>query len=118
MSDQPGELAGRPAIFADVTLAPPVTSFVASKALSRSVNATKAHDMTLAGGASLNGGIFLVVVVVDKALKGSTVERRWRKLWKRSEGEGGELRDFKGREPLLLLGILPFHAYEHWVLNG
>jgi hypothetical protein len=76
MSDQPGELAGRPAIFADVTLAPPVTSFAASKALSRSVDATKAHDMTLAGGASLNGGIFLVVVVVDKALKGSTVERR------------------------------------------
>jgi hypothetical protein len=30
-------------------------------------------------------------------------------LWKRSEGEGDELRDFKGREPLFLLGILPFH---------
>jgi hypothetical protein len=30
--------------------------------------------------------------------------------WKRSEGEEGELRYFKGREPLLLLRILPFHA--------
>jgi hypothetical protein len=30
-------------------------------------------------------------------------------LWKRSEGEGDELRDFKGREPLFLLRILPFH---------
>jgi hypothetical protein len=30
-------------------------------------------------------------------------------LWKRSEGEGDELRDFKGREPVFLLGILPFH---------
>jgi hypothetical protein len=30
-------------------------------------------------------------------------------LWKRSEGEGDELRDFKGREPLFLLGILAFH---------
>jgi hypothetical protein len=69
-------VGSRLAIFTDGTLAPPVTSFVASKALSRSVDATKAHDMTLAGGASLNGGIFLVVVVVDKALKGSTVERR------------------------------------------
>jgi hypothetical protein len=30
-------------------------------------------------------------------------------LWKRCEGEGDELRDFKGREPLFLLGILLFH---------
>jgi hypothetical protein len=30
-------------------------------------------------------------------------------LWKRSEGEGDELSNFKGREPLFLLGILPFH---------
>jgi hypothetical protein len=29
-------------------------------------------------------------------------------LWKRSEVEGDELRDFKGRELLFLLGILPF----------
>jgi hypothetical protein len=27
----------------------------------------------------------------------------------RSEEEGDELRDFKGREPLFLLRILPFH---------
>jgi hypothetical protein len=30
-------------------------------------------------------------------------------LWKRSEGEGEELRDFKGREPLFLCRILSFH---------
>jgi hypothetical protein len=30
-------------------------------------------------------------------------------LWQRSEGEGDGLRDFKGREPLFLLRILPFH---------
>jgi hypothetical protein len=30
-------------------------------------------------------------------------------LWKRSEGEGDELRDFKGRELLFLLKILLFH---------
>jgi hypothetical protein len=31
-----------------------------------------------------------------------------KELWKRSEGEGDELRDFKGREPLFLLRILLF----------
>jgi hypothetical protein len=66
-----GELADRPAIFTDGVSAPPVTSFVASKPLSRSADATKAHDMTLAGGASLNGGIFLTAVAVDIVLKGS-----------------------------------------------
>jgi hypothetical protein len=30
-------------------------------------------------------------------------------LWNKSEGEGDELSDFKGREPLFLLRILPFH---------
>jgi hypothetical protein len=30
-------------------------------------------------------------------------------LWKRSEREGDELRYFKGRGPLFLLRILPFH---------
>jgi hypothetical protein len=30
-------------------------------------------------------------------------------LWKRSEGEGDELRDFKGNGHLFLLGILLFH---------
>jgi hypothetical protein len=86
MVDQPGELAGRPAIFADGMPAPPVTSFVASKALSRSFDATKAHDMTLAGGASLNGGNFLVAVVVDKALKGSMAVEWMHKIF------GGEVR--------------------------
>jgi hypothetical protein len=77
-------MAGRPTIFADGTLTPMVTSFTASKALSRPVDATKAHDMTLADGASLNGGIFLAAAVVDKTLKGSMV--RW--LWKRRRGRG------------------------------
>jgi hypothetical protein len=79
MVGRQGELAGRQAIFADGVPAPPVTSFVASKALSRSVNATKAHDMTLAGGASLNSGIFLVAAAVDKALKGSMAREEMKK---------------------------------------
>jgi hypothetical protein len=29
------------------------------------------HDVTLAGGASLNGGIILTVATLDRALKGS-----------------------------------------------
>jgi hypothetical protein len=58
---------GRPTIFADGMPAPLVTSFTTSKALSRSVDVTKADDMTLAGGAPLNGGIFLAMAVVDKA---------------------------------------------------
>jgi hypothetical protein len=36
-------------------LAPPVTSLAASKSFSRSVDVTKAHDMTLVGGVSFNG---------------------------------------------------------------
>jgi hypothetical protein len=39
---------GRPTIFTDGASAPPMTSFTASKALYRYVDATKAHDMTLA----------------------------------------------------------------------
>jgi hypothetical protein len=59
------------------------------------------------GGASFNSGIFLATAAVDRALMGSMVGERMNR--KRSEGEGDELRDFKGREPLLLLRILPFH---------
>jgi hypothetical protein len=62
---------GRSAIFTDGVPAPLMTFFTASKALFRFVDVTKAHDMTLVGGASLNGGIFLAAAVVDKALKGS-----------------------------------------------
>jgi hypothetical protein len=80
-------LVDRLAIFADGALAPLVTSFAASKSFSRSVSATKAHDMTLAGGASFNGGIFLAAVAVDKALKGSMVGERMNK------GFGVELRE-------------------------
>jgi hypothetical protein len=44
-----------------------------------SVDVTKAHNMTLAGGASFNGGIFLVAAVVDRALKGSMTGERMNK---------------------------------------
>jgi hypothetical protein len=72
-------MAGWPAIFTDGAPAPPVTSFAASKSFSRSFDATKAHDMTLAGGASFNGGIFLAVAAVDIALKGSMAGERMSK---------------------------------------
>jgi hypothetical protein len=57
---------------------------------SRSFNATKAHDMTLEGGASFNGGIFLVVVAVDRALKGSMAGERMNKSFGR-EGREKEM---------------------------
>jgi hypothetical protein len=79
MAGRPMELAGRPAIFTDGTLAPPVTSFVASKALSRFGDATSTHGMTLAGGASLNGGIILTTTAVDRALKGSITREEMKK---------------------------------------
>jgi hypothetical protein len=80
---RPGELAGRSAIFTDGAPAPPVTSIIASRVFSRPVDGTKAHDMTLAGGASFNGGIFLVAAVVDRALKGSMVGERMNKSFGR-----------------------------------
>jgi hypothetical protein len=70
----------------DGALAPPVTSFATSKDLSRSVDANKARDMTLAGGASLNDGIFLTASTVDKALRGSMAGERMNKSF------GGEVR--------------------------
>jgi hypothetical protein len=87
MADRLGELAGRPAILADGAPAPPVTSLTTSKSFSRSVDVTKAHDMTMAGGASFNDGIFLVTTVVDRALKGSMVGERMNK------GFGREVRE-------------------------
>jgi hypothetical protein len=87
MAGRPGELAGQPSILADCMSAPPVTSFVASRVFSRSVDATKAHDMTLAGGASFNGGIFLVTAVVDRAFKGSMVGERIKKIFGREVRE-------------------------------
>jgi hypothetical protein len=79
MVGRPGELADRLAIFAHGTPALLVTSFTASKALSRSIDATNAHDRTLAGDGSLNGGIFLAAIAVDKALKGSMAGERMNK---------------------------------------
>jgi hypothetical protein len=68
---QPATMAGLPAIVAIGVPAPPVTSFAASKAFSKSVDVTRAHDATLAGDASLKGRIILAAVAVDKVLKGS-----------------------------------------------
>jgi hypothetical protein len=82
-----GELAGRSAIFAVGVPAPPVASFVAPKSFCRSVDATKAHDMTLMGGASFNGGIFLAATSVDRALKGSMVGERINKSFEREVRE-------------------------------
>jgi hypothetical protein len=87
MVGRPGELAGQPTIFTDGTPAPLVTSLVASKSFSRSVDATKAHDMTLAGGASFNSGTFLAAVAVDRALKGSLAGGRMNKSFGREVGE-------------------------------
>jgi hypothetical protein len=67
--------------------APRVTSFAASNSFSRSIDVIKAHDMTLVGGASFNGGIFLVVAVVDRALKGSMVGERMNKSFGREVRE-------------------------------
>jgi hypothetical protein len=53
-----------------------MTSFVASMSFCRSVNAIKAHDMTLAGDASFNSEIFLAMAAVDRGLKGSMVGER------------------------------------------
>jgi hypothetical protein len=87
MAGRLGELAARPSIFVDGALAPPVTFFIASKSFSRSIDATKAHDMTLAGGASFNGGIFLAAAVVDRALMGSMAGERMNKSFGREVSE-------------------------------
>jgi hypothetical protein len=87
MAGRPGELAGWSAIFADGALAPPVTSFTASRVFSRFIDVTKAHNTTLAGGASFNGGIFLAVAAMDRTLKGSMAEERMNKSFGREVGE-------------------------------
>jgi hypothetical protein len=87
MACRPGDLAGRLAIFADGTPAPPVTSFVASKSFCRSVNAINATDMTLAGDACFNGRIFLMAAAVDRALKGSMAGERMNKSFGREVRE-------------------------------
>jgi hypothetical protein len=69
----------RPAIIADGVPAPPVTYFTASKAFSKSVDETSTHDVTLAGDASLKGGIILTKVAVDKVLKGSMLREKMSK---------------------------------------
>jgi hypothetical protein len=87
MAGWPGEMVGRPAIFANGAPAPLVASFAASRVFSRSVDVTKAHDMTLVGGASLNSGIFLVATAVDKVLKGSMAGERMNKSFEKEVGK-------------------------------
>jgi hypothetical protein len=53
----------------------------------RFVDAINTHYMTLAGDASFNGGIFLTVVVVDRALKGSMAGERMNKSFGREVRE-------------------------------
>ena len=80
-------LAGWTTIFTDGAPAPPVASFAASKSFCRSVNVMKAHDMTFAGNASFNGGIFIAATAVDRALKGSMAGERMNKSF------GSEVRE-------------------------
>jgi hypothetical protein len=87
MSDRPGELADRLAIFTDGAPTPPMTSFAASKSFSRSVDATKAHDMTLVGSMSFNGRIFLAAAAVDRSLKASMAGERMNKSFGREVRE-------------------------------
>jgi hypothetical protein len=87
MASQPGELVGWLAIFTDGMPTPPMTSLTASKSFSRYIDATKAHDMTLAGGASFNSGIFLAAAAVDRALKGSMAGERMNKSFGREVRE-------------------------------
>jgi hypothetical protein len=87
MGDRLATNHGLPAIFTDGTPAPPVTSFAASGVFSRSVYATKAHDMTLVGSASFNSGIFLEAVAVDRALRGSMAGEGLNKCFGRELGE-------------------------------
>jgi hypothetical protein len=82
-----GSWPTQPGIFSDGAPAPPVTSFKASKSFSRSVDMTKADDITLAGGASFNGGIFLAAAAVDRALKGSMAGERMNKSFGREMRE-------------------------------
>jgi hypothetical protein len=77
-----------------------VTSFAASKSFGRSVDAINAHDMTVAGDASFNGGIFLVAAAVDRALKGSMIGRGWTRVLEEKWGRRGWVEGFKRREPL------------------
>jgi hypothetical protein len=86
-AEWPQTMVSRPAIFTDGTLAPPVTYFTTCKSFSRSVNATKAHNIILEGGASFNGGIFFAVAAVDRALKGSMAAKRINKSFGREVRE-------------------------------
>jgi hypothetical protein len=99
-------------------LTPPATSLAASKSFSRSVKATKAHGMTLAGCASFNSGILLAAATMDRALKWSMAEERMNKSY------WGEVREKEMSWGILkvenrsLFGILPFHNMNDDVSMG
>jgi hypothetical protein len=78
---------GRPAIFTDGALTPLVISLAASKSFSTSIDVISTHDMTLAGDASFNSGIFLVAAAVDRALKGSMAGERMNNSFGREVSE-------------------------------
>jgi hypothetical protein len=86
-AEWPQKMAGQPAIFTDGAPAPPVISLASSKKFSRFVNVIKAHDMTLAGGAAFNDGIFFAAIIVDRALMGSMAEERMNKSFGREVRE-------------------------------
>jgi hypothetical protein len=80
-------MLGWPAIFTNGASAPPVTSFATSKSFCRSVDVINAHNMTLAGDASFNSGIFLTVAAVDRELKGFMGGERMNKSFGREVRE-------------------------------
>jgi hypothetical protein len=80
------ELAGRSTTFIDGAPTTPVTSLAASKSFRRSVDVINAHNKTLVD-TSFNGGIFLVVAAVDRALKGSMAGERINKSFGREVRE-------------------------------
>jgi hypothetical protein len=78
---------GRPAIVTDGAPTPLVISLAASKSFSTSIDVISTHDMTLAGDASFNSGIFLVAAAVDRALKGSMAGERMNNSFGREVSE-------------------------------
>jgi hypothetical protein len=67
------------------------------------------HDMTLAGGASFNGGIFLAATAVDRALNGSMAGEKMNKSFGREVREKEISWGIQRERTPLFLRILPFH---------
>jgi hypothetical protein len=69
--------------------------------------------MTLAGGASFNGGIFLAAAAVDKALKGFMAGERMNKSFGREVRGSGWVEGFIKERIDLFRWIQPFNVREH-----